>query len=155
MGEFERLENDSKHHLPEIGLAIIIKPELESDTLDRLKEMLKSIISIEKSDLNTDEFWESSLPDWFVSKTKNIPEVELLNNSQLWDFGSWIDAIKHRGWKWWSYKNTKDKTILYLETFSYPYNIDSFFYILYCIGVDFNRTEILEIYPDSKSIKIV
>lgn len=155
MNELENLEREKFGTVPETGLAITIDPYLGINSINKIKELLKAIIKIEQSNTSDDKTWEDNLPNWFVSKTKNISREDLFKNSQLWDFGSWIDAIKQRGWKWWSYKTTKDKTVIYLETHSYPYNIDPFFYILYTVGVDFKQTEVFEIYPDSENLKVI
>ncbi len=155
MNELENLEREKFGTVPKTGLVITIDPCLGINSIDKIKELLKAIIKIEQSNTSDDKTWEDNLPNWFVTKTKNISREDLFENSQLWDFGSWIDAIKQRGWKWWSYKTAKDKTVIYLETHSYPYNIDPFFYILYIIGVDFKQTEVFEIYPDSENLKVI
>ncbi|XLS30044.1 hypothetical protein ACJD0Z_04285 [Flavobacteriaceae bacterium M23B6Z8] len=155
MTELERLENIEMDAIPETGLAIIISPALEESSLNKIIELLKCVIQIEKLDKTEDSKWEENLPNWFVQKAKSVTKEELLKDDQLWDIGSWIDAIKQRGWKWCALKNQPGKTIIHLETFTYPYNIDSFFYILYSIGIESERTEIFEIFPNSENLKII
>ena len=155
MTELERLENRDEIDFPDTGLAIKIVPELEEDLLVKLTELFKCVIQIEKLSQADDGKWEENLPNWFVQKSKSVTREELLKDVQLWDFGSWIDAMKQRGWKWWGSKKQKGKTVVYLETFTYPYNIDPFFYMLYSIGIKSERTEISEIYPNSKNLKII
>ncbi len=156
MNELERLLQEHRNYLPDTGLAITIKPGIPENSLSKLLDVMKAIIEIEveKIENENDALWEKQLPDWFVSKTKNTSQDELLINDQLWSFGSWVDAMKQRGYRWWSHKKLKDKTIIYLETLSYPYNIDPFFYLLYSVGVHFENTSIQEIYPESKNLTI-
>lgn len=157
MDEVERLFLKDNGDLPKTGLAITLEIDSasrESQIFKCLVDLMKGIIKAESLDYQIDATWEENLPDWFVSKTKSISQDDLLKNDQLWDFGSWIDAMKQRGWKWWSRKILQDKVVIYLETFTYPYNIDPFFYMLYSCGVDFKNTSITEIYPDANMLRV-
>lgn len=156
MNELDKLlKKDIVVGIPETGLAITIAFSLSNKSIEKLQGLMKGIIEMGTYKNQDDEVWEKKLPKWFVLKTKDISRDRLLANNQLWDFGSWIDAIRQREWKWWGIKNFDSKTTIYLETTGYPYNIDPFFYMLYSIGVDFEKTSILEIYPDSRTLQIV
>ncbi len=156
MNELDRLLKENiVSSIPQTGLAITIAFNLPNQSFKMLKGLMKSVIEMTSNESQSDRVWEKKLPKWFVTKTKNTTKNELLDNSQLWDFGSWIDAIRQREWKWWGYKIFDTKTIIYLETTGYPYNIDPFFYMLYSVGIDFKETSILEIYPDSKNLKVL
>ncbi|WP_394974041.1 hypothetical protein [uncultured Croceitalea sp.] len=140
----------------ETGLQITINYILPLNSLNKLTNLLGKVIEIENSPkLEYDNFWVTHLPSWFVKKSKNYTEEDLISNTQLWEFGSWVDSIKQRGWKWWEYKELDNNSIIYLETFTFPYNIDSFFYMLYCVGVDIKNIEIIEIFPNSSNLKVV
>lgn len=155
MNELERLKKNNENSIPETGLEITIEPGLSKKSLDKLSEFMECIIKIEKLIHQSDDTWEKSLPIWFVTKAKKISMDEVFANSQLWDFGSWIDGIKHRGWKWWLVKKLDRKTVIYLETMNYPYNVDPFFYILYNIGVERDMIKIREIFPDSRYLSTI
>jgi len=155
MNELNRIENLNVKGLPGTGIAIKITPSLSESAFEKLREIFKSIIKIEEQSHSDDMFWEQNLPQWFVNKTKDVSKEELLNNNQLWHFGSWIDAVKQRGWKWWSKVELEGKTMIYLDTSTYPYNVDPFIYMLYTIGIEIDSIEISEIFPGSNNLKIV
>ncbi|MFS4469604.1 hypothetical protein [Maribacter sp. 2210JD10-5] len=156
MNELDRLlKKDISNGIPQTGLAITIAFKLSNKSFDKLQSLMGSIIEMNTNESQDDKVWEKTLPKWFVLKTKNITRDDLSTNNQLWDFGSWIDAIRQRQWKWWGIKNLNSKTVIYLETIGYPYNIDPFFYMLYSIGIELKETSILEIYPDSSNLQVV
>ena len=47
-----------------------------------------------------------------------------------WEFGSWLDAIRERDWKWWGYEQSGEKVRLVLEATDIPPRIDAFKQIL-------------------------
>lgn len=156
MNEIERLEKEEMYDIPSSGLTITITLSGidGKKLLKEIKNFVSSLLKIESLIDPSDRTWEEHLPNWFVKKTKDISYEDLLRNHQLWDFGSWIDAIKRREWKWWGYKLNNIELVIFLETLSIPYNIDPFFYILYSCGVDIDMTRIVETYPDSDLLKV-
>lgn len=137
MEETERiLENQAGELPPKTGLKISAR-EVESPLvqLNRVLEVVSAIVNSEGKSL-TDEEWEDTLPSWFVDSMVSRSLKEIKVNENLWHFGSWIDAIQQRGWKWWSSITTKDGFSVYLESLTYPYNIDPFIYVIYSTGVE-------------------
>ncbi len=152
MNEIDKILQNTTKGFPETGIMISITSAMSGEAYNKLIELMMSIIEVEKFDNRNDKLWEEHLPNWFVNSSKNVSRDELITNSQLWDFGSWIDGITYRGWRWWSYRKLKDKTVILLETIDYPYNVDPFFFMLYKVGVDSSMTTVKEIYPDSNTL---
>src|SRR5690606_20146071 len=65
----------------------------------------------EKTAWPSDEEWQNCLPPWFIAtfEERTLEEIRKMEVQELeenvwllWDYGSWLDAMRLRGWEWWS-----------------------------------------------------
>ena len=87
------------------GPKIVISAQASesNDSLGRVKEVLQQIIDCSSNDhWPSDEEWTARLPQWFTSTFEGRTIEAVLADENLWDYGSWLDAMRHRGWEWWN-----------------------------------------------------
>lgn len=114
--------------------------------LARVKEVVLSISKYNEDNWPNDQQWERILPKWFVEKIKSHSLDELNDNSTLlWDYGSWLDAMKFRGWQWLSSKIYIDKFIINLVPLTSPFSVNPIEYVIFESGVGLSKIIFSEI----------
>ncbi|WP_125468808.1 hypothetical protein [Methylomagnum ishizawai] len=132
--ELERIDNNiSGEPPPEVWVKIIGRCDNPVECLENIKGVQRIISSVRTRDWPDDEWWKDSLPRWFV-ETFNKPIDEIIANKDLWDFGSWIDAIKNPGWEWWSSRLLDDRWEINLQAIEDPFSIGPLVYIARTAG---------------------
>lgn len=106
--------------------------------LDLIKDVMLAIASKSDSDWPDDETWSTLLPHWFVNKIKSYSLDEIKHNGFLWDFGSWLDAMKFRGWEWFSSQIDDGGFLVRLQAIDFPYSVNPLEYIIYETGIKIN-----------------
>lgn len=119
-------------------LNIVRNNYIQSDILNKVKEILKMLLTfeseavlekkeIEKSSI---ENFKKSLPSWLLDQNKNM--IKGLN----WKIDSWINGmlIDQRGWQWYSSIDTEEGWAIFLCINDIPYQIEIFLYLLYKAG---------------------
>lgn len=116
----------------------------------RILEVVQTALLTPRERWPSDAQWHELLPSWFILKTPTISreeaEVELSTvPREQWhmlprDFGSWLDAIYHRGWRWWSYQRTGQKLTIYLVVENWPASLEAFEHILQAAGATITRS---------------
>ncbi|GEP94444.1 hypothetical protein [Chitinophaga cymbidii] len=102
----------------------------------RVKEVVTEIARYDRDSWPSDEKWEDILPGWFIERIKSYDINEILSNSSvLWDYGSWLDAMKNRGWKWYSSNVFEGGFSIYLEAKEFPFSVNPLEYVIYESGV--------------------
>jgi len=89
-----------------------------------------------------DDYWESALPVWlspFMMTAKETKAAMARTPREQWDqlpwdFGSWLDAIQEREWRWWGSERSENKARIVLEVTDIPPRIDAFKQILLAAG---------------------
>lgn len=104
MTELQRILDDEACEGPSVPLVVLAGEASDAKrSLERIKEVLALVARASASDTwPTDEEWAEQLPEWFVGPLKGRSLDEVLKDQSLWDYGSWIDAMRHRGWRWHS-----------------------------------------------------
>jgi hypothetical protein len=112
---------------------ITVKPEMK---LSKVKEVMSVIASYNPTNWPDDNTWDLQLPRWFVNKIKSY-SLEEINQSGhlLWDYGSWLDAMKFRGWEWFSSKVDHNGFLIYLKAIDFPFSVNPLEYVIYESGV--------------------
>jgi hypothetical protein len=92
----------------------------------------------------SDEEWRQMLPAWFVKSfaTYTVEEAQALlarlpkeQWSEIpWEFGSWLDAIRGRGWEWWSFKQAEAELQIHLTLNEWPASLEAFEVIVKASG---------------------
>lgn len=149
MNEIERIELYKAGEIP-VGLHWIysVRPRGDlNDSLSRIKQIVKIIASQSPQKWPTDERWRSILPDWFVESLKfyTQEEAELLlaitpreKWSEIpWDFQAWLEAIRDKGWQWWSSKAHELEIEICLSIVEWPARLEAFEHIITAAGAEF------------------
>lgn len=115
-----------------------------ADDLDRLLGLLGEIAKFQAGDWPADDYWRSVVPGWMKAR---LPELTKEETDHLlaitprdqwdklpWEFGSWLDAIRDRGWRWWGYRHNGGVVTLVLHIAMFPERIDAFKEILRALG---------------------
>jgi len=135
MKEIERIENNVLGEKPSgVIVTMSFSTSKPRETLEKIISVLMVILSALKENVwPEDTWWKDNLPEWFVESFDHSLE-EIMRDESLWDFGSWVDAIKYRGWEWWS-SIASDGTIkIYIEAQDDPYAIEAFEYAVRVSG---------------------
>jgi hypothetical protein len=115
-----------------------------NDTLSRILAVLREIAKHGPDAWPSDNEWRTVLPDWLK---RHLPELTKEETDRLmattprdqwdklpWEFGSWLDAVRDRGWKWWGYKQQGATATLVLHISMFPERIGAFKEILRAAG---------------------
>ena len=135
--EKNRIKEFTKGELPHEGyLSFLVNTLHASEKLSLIKEVVTIISDYNESNWPSDEMWENLLPKWFLNKIeKYSPEEVIKNSSLLWDYGSWLDAMKYRGWEWYSSKINSNGFDIILIPITLPFSVNPLEYIIYETGV--------------------
>jgi len=111
-------------------------------SLDRVREVVRVIAEQRAQAWPDDGWWESHLPQWFVEPFRSRTMEEVLKDPDVWDFGSWLDAMKSPGWVWWSSELASGGWTIRLWALSDPFSIGPLEYLARAAGA--TRLEIQE-----------
>ena len=89
----------------------------------------------------TDEQWKELLPRWFIATFGGHTPEEIHASGWLWDYGSWLDSMKERVWRWWSYERRATTLIVQLQLDSWPYSIGALVYLARVAGGELTVSE--------------
>lgn len=134
MNETERVfENINGQEPPPLQVKIKATSDSPSEVLDRIVSVLLIILKANSMDWPEDAWWEQQLPKWFLDSF-NHSINEIMQDTSLWDFGSWLDANKYRGWEWWSSDINTNVIQINLHAFDDPYVIEPLEYLIRISG---------------------
>ena len=115
------------------------------EALSRVLAVVREIAKHVPDTWPSDEKWRAVLPDWLKH---HIPQMTKEETDRLmtttprdrwdtlpWEFGSWLDAVRDRGWKWWGYKQADATATFVLHIAMLPERIDAFKQILRAAGI--------------------
>jgi hypothetical protein len=112
-----------------------IEYEISVDDGLRFIQKVKSVISViqlyDETNWPEDAIWENILPNWMVNRFKAYSIPEIKTNPRVWEFGSWLDAIKFRCWYWYKYEINPVTVKIWLTVESIPYIVEPFEFILF------------------------
>lgn len=91
-----------------------------------------------------DAYWRETLPKWLSSSMMTEAEARAAMartpreqwGELSWEFGSWLNAIRERDWKWWGYERSGNEVHLVLEVTGIPPRISAFKQILLASGAN-------------------
>jgi hypothetical protein len=117
----------------------------------RIMELSAAIIAPTPSSWPTDKIWHQTLPQWFSDQTRTYTreEADALQSSTPrelwstlpWDFGSWLDEIKDRQWRWYSHQFMNNQMEINLLILGWPALLDAFEYALRTTGASIISSE--------------
>ncbi len=150
MTEMERVQNYKSGEKP-LGLGWMYIVDKDEEGLSRLLQIVK-LISSHPSDKwpNYDE-WQELLPKWFLDSFRQYSQDEALELMRKtprekwteipWDFGSWLDAVRVRGWSWWSSASEEELMKIFLSISNWPASLQAFEHIITSSGLIISLSE--------------
>ena len=106
------------------------------DALLRVREVMTFVASRRMLEWPDDAWWKSRLPSWFLCSFEGHSIDDILEDPSLWDFGSWLDAMKSPGWEWWSSSMGVAMYTIWVSTSVQPYSIEPLCYLCRVAGAD-------------------
>lgn len=112
------------------------------DVLERSRQVMRLVSVAQREDWPADQEWLRRLPAWFLDSFSGHTLDQLLANPTLWDFGSWLDAMKDPGWEWWSSEVHAQTGVVRCVAYSDPFAVEPLVYLLRAAGAqDVHFTE--------------
>ncbi|WP_139167245.1 hypothetical protein [Chromobacterium sphagni] len=116
-------------------------------SIERLLEIVREVSIRNSEEWPSDDDWRAILPVWLKTA---IPELSKEETDRLlektpkekwdslpWEFLSWLDALRDRGWEWWGYKMIENSAAtIVLHIARVPERIDSFRELLRACGIE-------------------
>jgi len=113
--------------------------------ISKFMEVLELLVSHSGDDWLSDDEWREVMPSWLK---ESIPELTKEQTDKLlaetpqaqwdslpWEFLSWLDAIRDRGWLWWGYKVQGSEAVIVVHIGMLPERIDAFKELLRSSGM--------------------
>lgn len=126
----------------EFNVDLGVNPE---SAMERLITIVSMIAEQSVRSWPSDDEWKAMLPDWLK---REIPELSKEETDKLlaitppqnwdslpWEFLSWLDAIRDRGWRWWGYQQDESMATIVLHIAMFPERIDAFRELLRAVGM--------------------
>lgn len=139
MTEADRVEqNIGGETPPPVEVRLVGRCGEPRRALGRLREVMK-IVAAQRQDGGgwpADAWWREHLPPWFTNSFLGHTIEDIVNTPGLWDFESWLDAIKSPEWEWWSSCVEPDHWVVKLSAHSYPYVIGPLEYLARVAGTE-------------------
>lgn len=100
----------------------------EESCIARVISVIDLISKYDRDAWPDDYYWSKVLPQWLLETFKSYTPSELatiLSNRSKWEnlawtFGSWLDRMRDRDWRWWSLDHKDGKITIYLSIDGYP-----------------------------------
>jgi hypothetical protein len=145
----EQVERIEQYTSGEIPPPVALRLRFASGTrpegvLNRTRQVMRQVAVAQRGDWPTDDDWRRRLPAWFLRSFEGHNWDELIADSSLWDFGSWLDAMKGPGWEWWSSEVCNDEGIVRCVAYADPYGVEPLEFLLRSAGaleVDFKEDD--------------
>lgn len=112
--------------------------------ISRVRSVAREIASQQGRDWPDDADWKTRLPSWLIQFMPELSPEECEHlmaatprekwNTLPWLFGSWLDAMRERGWEWWGYECSGDRAKIVLQITSVPGRVEAFKQVLLAAG---------------------
>jgi hypothetical protein len=106
-------------------------------SLRRVMEVMGIVSKQDSRHWPSDEEWRALLPKWFVEPflKRTLEEILADESETLWDYQAWLEAMRLRGWEWWSsLPPSQDVWEAFLAALELPYGIGPFEYLVLASG---------------------
>lgn len=144
VAQLVRIQRHTKDELPPpVRLRLRFQATVSGETvLERARQVMRLVAVAQDQQWPSDEDWRRALPEWFLRSFDGHDAQELLAHPELWDFGSWLDAMKNPGWEWWSCHSDDRGGSVRAVAYAEPFSIEPLEYLLRASGasdVDFEQ----------------
>lgn len=144
MNEIERINNYTSGEKI-VGWGWQYRIENNDKKLANLIQVVKLIASHSPNYWPSDEKWKDLLPKSLLASFREYSQEEvkeIMQNLSIeerhnlpWDYGSWLDAIKIRGWYWWSVAYEKEEIRILISINNWPASLEAFEYLIRISGL--------------------
>ncbi len=121
---------------PPIRLSVRFTGADAGAVVDRVRAVMMQVAAAQSGSWPDDEQWRRSLPGWFKRSFEGCTDEELFADPNRWDFGSWLDAMKHPGWEWWSSGLSESTYVIECTAFALPFALDPLLYLVRAAGAE-------------------
>ncbi|NID06724.1 hypothetical protein HBF26_17670 [Luteibacter jiangsuensis] len=140
--EIERIDSDGDvGPLPPAVWEFDLDLGRDSDgVMNRIRGVVREIAKHQETSWPDDDYWKKVLPGWLTSSMPDLSQEECARlmaetprekwSTLPWQFGSWIDAVRERGWKWWGAEVSGSRATVLLEITNVPGRVEAFKQIL-------------------------
>jgi len=135
--ELERIETLVSGETPPPVAVRVVAEVVGGDpaaSLERVKQVMRVVAEKRGDKWPSDSWWRANLPNWLLDSFEGHTDEELLRNPALWDFESWLDAMKNPGWIWWSSAVEDSGWRISLCAFTDPFSIGALEYLARVAG---------------------
>lgn len=110
------------------------------EVMNRIRLVAKEVARHEDATWPDDEYWRGVLPGWLTASMPDLSQEECARlmaetprekwSTLPWQFGSWVDAMRERGWKWWGSEVSGNRARVVLEITNVPGRVEAFKLVL-------------------------
>ncbi len=135
------IHNIAGEQPPRTGFIVSIGAQGDESSLNRTMEVMSVVAQQDPELWPSDDEWERILPAWFVTETQAHTREDIQRDENLWEFGSWLDSMKRRGWFWWSSHYSDGEWQAWLLAHEFVYSIGALRYLIYVAGGEITGIE--------------
>lgn len=130
MSEIDRLDNNIMGELPAHWT---VRLEVSCSDSTMVRQRLVQVLRVACALSGTEDYhwWQCQLPLTFVDYVNGATLDDVKRNSNLWTLQSWVDAMKLRGWEWWSSELLPASLVVYVQANELPYGIGPLEFVMY------------------------
>lgn len=121
---------------PAVVLRLRFAVDDATSVIGRVRVVMLLVSDAQELGWHADEIWRRKLPNWFMGGFEGKTLEELVRTPELWDFGSWLDAMRNPGWEWWSSEALGDTGVVKCCAHSQPYSIEPLCFLLRAAGAN-------------------
>lgn len=145
MTELHRINTNINGERPAGSFVLFsVKCASPAEALTKIKAIAEVLTAMNADSWPTEEEWARRLPRWFVSAIKSNTIEMIHSNPILWDYGSWLDALRMRQWEWFSSQLFANGFEIVCAINGVPYSINTLEYIIYESGGNSDTIQFIE-----------
>lgn len=143
--EANNIKSNIHSELPELPYCkFTVVTELAESKLKKVKEVVMRIADHAENNWPDDKEWLRILPAWFIERITSYTMDTIIKNEILWDYSSWVDAMKFRGWYWYSSQITKNGFEIVIVPETLPFSVTPLEYVIYESGVSSKNIKFID-----------
>lgn len=123
-------------HAPRVRLSVAFESSKPAAVLVQVRDVMRLLASAQLGQWPSDDWWRQRLPRWFIASFEGRGLEEIIADPTLWDFGSWIDAMKDPGWEWWSSGTDGQRGYVECSAHAMPFSFEPLLYLLRAAGAE-------------------
>ena len=120
--------------------------DCDDQAISKMLEVIELIAKYSGNEWLSDDQWREVMPLWLKAA---IPELTKEQTDKLlaetpqsqwdslpWEFLSWLDAVRDRGWLWWGYRLEGAEAVIVVHIGMLPERIDAFKELIRALGME-------------------